>query len=236
MSASPTRPEPRQTILFTGHMVDAPDRPRAALSGDARRRRRRGASQPRSTRSAPARGPRADARRCRRRPAVRRSVSCARLCRCACCCRSPNASSSPRRCCRWPTAPPGTRAFAPSSRGSTTRRAKRRSRSARWRRGEDPFVRANLWLLASALARRRRAGWCCICLWDGGGGDGPGGTRHLVEAVRAAGGRVLRIDTRSAFAERWRGRVHLGGLRRAPTRCSNRRGCGGACLARPRRR
>ncbi len=62
--------------------------------------------------------------------------------------------------------------------------------------GEDPFVRANLWLLDSALAfgaERLR----CICLWDGGGGDGPGGTRHLVDAVRAAGGRVLRIDTSS---------------------------------------
>ena len=60
--------------------------------------------------------------------------------------------------------------------------------------GEDPFVRANLWLLDSALAfgaERLR----CICLWDGGGGDGPGGTRHLVDAVRAAGGRIIRIDT-----------------------------------------
>jgi hypothetical protein len=62
--------------------------------------------------------------------------------------------------------------------------------------GEDPFVRGNLWLLASARAAgagRLR----CICLWDGGGGDGPGGTRHLVEAIRDAGGTVLRIDTRS---------------------------------------
>jgi hypothetical protein len=62
--------------------------------------------------------------------------------------------------------------------------------------GDDPFVRANQWLLDSALAfgaERLR----CICLWDGGGGDGPGGTRHLVDAVRAAGGRVLHIDTRS---------------------------------------
>jgi hypothetical protein len=60
--------------------------------------------------------------------------------------------------------------------------------------GANAFERANLWLLDSALAfgaERLR----CICLWDGGGGDGPGGTRHLVEAVRAAGGRVLRIDT-----------------------------------------
>ena len=62
--------------------------------------------------------------------------------------------------------------------------------------GADPFVRANLWLLDSALAYgadRVR----CICLWDGAGSDGPGGTRHLVEAVRAAGGRVVRIDTKS---------------------------------------
>ena len=62
--------------------------------------------------------------------------------------------------------------------------------------GDDPYVRANLWLLDSALAfgaEKLR----CICLWDGGGGDGPGGTRHLVDAVRAAGGRILRIDTSS---------------------------------------
>lgn len=60
--------------------------------------------------------------------------------------------------------------------------------------GEDPFVRGNLWLLASARAANAER-LCCICLWDGGGGDGPGGTRHMVEAVRAAGGSVIRIDT-----------------------------------------
>ncbi len=60
--------------------------------------------------------------------------------------------------------------------------------------GEDPFVRGNLWLLESACAAGA-ARLCCICLWDGGGGDGPGGTRHLVEAVRDAGGTVVRIDT-----------------------------------------
>ena len=62
--------------------------------------------------------------------------------------------------------------------------------------GEDPFVRGNLWLLDSALAAGAER-LCCICLWDGGGGDGPGGTRHLVEAVGDAGGTVIRIDTRS---------------------------------------
>jgi len=62
--------------------------------------------------------------------------------------------------------------------------------------GVDAFERANLWLLETALAFGADR-LCCICLWDGGGADGPGGTRHLVEAVRAAGGRVLRIDTRA---------------------------------------
>lgn len=60
--------------------------------------------------------------------------------------------------------------------------------------GEDPFVRGNLWLLDSARAAGAER-LCCVCLWDGGGGDGPGGTRHLVEAVRAAGGTVIRVDT-----------------------------------------
>jgi hypothetical protein len=61
--------------------------------------------------------------------------------------------------------------------------------------GEDAFVRGNRWLLDTALAfgaERLR----CICLWDGGGGDGPGGTRHLIDAVRAVGGDVQWIDTR----------------------------------------
>jgi len=61
---------------------------------------------------------------------------------------------------------------------------------------DDAFVRANLWLLDSALAFGADK-LICICLWDGGGGDGPGGTRHLVDAVRSAGGRVVRIDSRS---------------------------------------
>ena len=62
--------------------------------------------------------------------------------------------------------------------------------------GDDAFVRANLWLLESALAFGADK-LICICLWDGGGGDGPGGTRHLVDAVRGAGGRVVRIDASS---------------------------------------
>lgn len=63
-------------------------------------------------------------------------------------------------------------------------------------KGVDPFVRCNLWLLYSALA-------CGIakvrfaCLWNGGGGDGPGGTAHMYREVERRTGRVTWIDTRA---------------------------------------
>lgn len=64
------------------------------------------------------------------------------------------------------------------------------------RSGEDAFERGNRWLLDTALAfgaARLRF----IALWDGAGGDGPGGTRHMVEAVKRAHGQVRWIDTRT---------------------------------------
>jgi tetratricopeptide (TPR) repeat protein len=58
-----------------------------------------------------------------------------------------------------------------------------------------PYERCNLWLLYTALA--------CgvdkvrfICLWNGGGGDGPGGTAHMYEEVKRRTGQVSWIDTR----------------------------------------
>lgn len=62
--------------------------------------------------------------------------------------------------------------------------------------GDNAFVRGNRWLLESAIGLGADK-LICICLWDGGGGDGPGGTRDLVDAVRAAGGEVIRIDASS---------------------------------------
>jgi tetratricopeptide (TPR) repeat protein len=60
----------------------------------------------------------------------------------------------------------------------------------------DPFERCNLWLLYTALA------WGpdkvrFICLWNGAGGDGPGGTQHMLEEVKRRTGRVTWIDTRT---------------------------------------
>jgi tetratricopeptide (TPR) repeat protein len=58
-----------------------------------------------------------------------------------------------------------------------------------------PYERCNRWLLYAALARgvdRVRL----VCLWDGGGGDGPGGTAHMYGEVWRRTGRVTWIDTR----------------------------------------
>jgi hypothetical protein len=62
--------------------------------------------------------------------------------------------------------------------------------------GADPFVQCNEWLLATALQHGADK-LHFICLWDGGGGDGPGGTRHMMDEVRRLHGRVSWIDTRT---------------------------------------
>jgi hypothetical protein len=59
----------------------------------------------------------------------------------------------------------------------------------------DPFERCNQWLLERALthgANRLRV----IVLWNGQGGDGPGSTAHLMQLVRSLGREPLWIDTR----------------------------------------
>lgn len=63
-------------------------------------------------------------------------------------------------------------------------------------KGVDPYERCNLWLLDTALA--------CgldkvrfVCLWNGGGGDAPGGTAHMYDEVRRRTGQVTWIDVRT---------------------------------------
>ncbi|MCB1801678.1 MAG: DUF4071 domain-containing protein [Gammaproteobacteria bacterium] len=58
------------------------------------------------------------------------------------------------------------------------------------------YERCNLWLLYTALA------WGVdkvhfVCLWNGGGGDGPGGTAHMYDEVAKRTGQVHWIDTRA---------------------------------------
>ena len=62
--------------------------------------------------------------------------------------------------------------------------------------GVDPYERCNLWLLDTAFTYGVEKVHF-ICLWDGGGGDGPGGTAHMYEEVKRRTGNVTWIDTRT---------------------------------------
>ncbi len=66
------------------------------------------------------------------------------------------------------------------------------------------WQRTNLWILSNALVeacdvKTGDPNLTLIALWDGSGGDGPGGTRDLVERVKALGARCEVIDTKKAF-------------------------------------
>jgi hypothetical protein len=60
--------------------------------------------------------------------------------------------------------------------------------------GQDPYELNNLWMLDSAV-RFGAEKVDFICLWNGRGGDGPGGTQHLMEEVRRRTGRTHWLDT-----------------------------------------
>jgi hypothetical protein len=60
--------------------------------------------------------------------------------------------------------------------------------------GEDPYARNNLWMLESAMQFGPEKVEF-ICLWNGMQGDGPGGTRHLMQEVQRRAGRIHWLDT-----------------------------------------
>lgn len=60
---------------------------------------------------------------------------------------------------------------------------------------EDPYERNNRWMLDAAM-RFGADKVDFVCLWNGEGGDGPGGTKHMMEEVRNKGGRTHWLDTR----------------------------------------
>jgi hypothetical protein len=63
---------------------------------------------------------------------------------------------------------------------------------------ENPFERNNEWMLQ--VAEGHGAGKVdFICLWNGAGGDGPGGTQHLMQEVQNKGGRTHWLDTRQLW-------------------------------------
>jgi hypothetical protein len=62
----------------------------------------------------------------------------------------------------------------------------------------DPYERCNLWLLDTALAYgvdKVRF----ICLWNGAGSNDPGGTAHMVNEVKSSKGQVYWLDTRKLW-------------------------------------
>lgn len=57
----------------------------------------------------------------------------------------------------------------------------------------NPYERNNLWQLYTALSMGPEK-VRFICLWDGKGGDGPGGTKHMHDEVLKRSGQVYVID------------------------------------------
>ena len=62
------------------------------------------------------------------------------------------------------------------------------------REGEDAYERNNRWMLDAAMGFGADK-VDVICLWNGEGGDGPGGAQHMMEEVRSKGGRTVWLDT-----------------------------------------
>ena len=60
----------------------------------------------------------------------------------------------------------------------------------------DIWSRNNLWLLNNALVNGG-INTTLIAVWDGKGGDGPGGTEHMVSEAKKRGARVLEIDIKN---------------------------------------
>jgi hypothetical protein len=64
--------------------------------------------------------------------------------------------------------------------------------------GENPYERNNRWMLESA-ARFGGEKIAFIALWNGEGGDGPGGTQHFMNEARRKTERIYWLDTRKLW-------------------------------------
>ncbi|HEX8147089.1 MAG TPA: tetratricopeptide repeat-containing protein [Pyrinomonadaceae bacterium] len=78
-----------------------------------------------------------------------------------------------------------------------------------WLRAKEGYgiwQRNNLWMLFNALdeacdPKSEDPNITLIALWDGEAGDGPGGTRDLIDKVKKLGARVVRLDTNVIFKD-----------------------------------
>lgn len=62
--------------------------------------------------------------------------------------------------------------------------------------GDDPYERCNRWLFETAFSYGANKVQF-ICLWDGDKGDGRGGTAHMYQEVKRQTGQVIWIDSRT---------------------------------------
>lgn len=65
-------------------------------------------------------------------------------------------------------------------------------------KGTNPFARNNLWMLYTALAYGLEKVYF-LCLWDRQEGDNPGGTKHMHDSVLNYSGQVYVIDTNTLW-------------------------------------
>jgi hypothetical protein len=76
----------------------------------------------------------------------------------------------------------------------------------RWLRGASRsdysiWQRSNLWMLANALESAPDAAHLTLlALWNGEEGDGPGGTRHMIDVARDRGARIEILDAKGLVA------------------------------------
>ncbi|TAX01972.1 hypothetical protein ELI07_32820 (plasmid) [Rhizobium leguminosarum] len=64
--------------------------------------------------------------------------------------------------------------------------------------GENPYERVNRWMLQSA-SRFGRKKVVLIALWNGDNGDGPGGTKHFMDEARRQTQRIYWLNTRKLW-------------------------------------
>jgi hypothetical protein len=71
----------------------------------------------------------------------------------------------------------------------------------KWLRGRPDYSiwqRNNLWTLHNALAQGGK-NVTLIALWNGKAGEGPGGTKDMVDQARTRGAKVVVLDTNALF-------------------------------------
>src|SRR4051794_5630945 len=64
---------------------------------------------------------------------------------------------------------------------------------------KDPYERYNLWMLDSAT-RFAHKKLVFICLWDGQSGDGPGGTAHMMKEAKQKTHEIYWLNTKKLWA------------------------------------